>query len=81
MLEHYNTTASVKAVADYLGDINVYKDIMPEMEIVKQVELHDSNNALTYYMKVGTSVILKLKMTKLLKGTWNEKERLLFVEN
>jgi hypothetical protein len=57
MMEHYNTKASVKAVADYLGDINSFKEIMPEVETVKSLEVHGSN-AKTYYLKVGTLVIL-----------------------
>jgi hypothetical protein len=55
MLEHYNTTASVKTVADYLGDVNVFKDIMPEVELIKKLEFQGSCG-LTYYIKIGTSV-------------------------
>jgi hypothetical protein len=75
MLEHYNTTASVKAVANLLGDINRSKEILPEIETMKKLEDHGPN-MMTIYATVGTSV-KSWRLTKLLKGTRNEEERIL----
>jgi hypothetical protein len=57
-LEQFTTKASIKAAAQFLGDVNCFKELIPGVEVIKKLEYHGPGS-LTFYIKTGTPVLLE----------------------